>query len=401
MNNYSLAYIKKEDETLKIGLPVVLDKNNASEISTNIFSFLDKSIKSIEYDATNLRYISADGLDIILETKKQCKDITIHNARMGICDILETYGFDNFININKQYRFVSIDGCKVIGKGGHGIIYQISEDTIVKVYIDHSALEVIENERQYARNAFSNGIPTAIAYDVVETKLGYGVIFELINGMTLGQYIAKHPEKLEECSIKFIDLLHTLHTTNANPDLYEDFHQIYLQRAEKAKVYIGEENGETLKKIINCIPLGHGMVHGDYHANNVMIDDAGEVMLIDMADISRGNGFFDLGGTYMIMNFIARIPLVRLFVKNITNVDYKTSIKMWDIMIARYYNTDDEQFLEKQNQLFKAFSSIRIACQIGMPSSRPKIITKLVGLFGKYIVIPRADKYIEILSTLK
>ena len=42
---------------------------------------------------------------------------------------------------------------------------------------------------------FCNAI---IAYDVVETKQGYGVIFELINGMTLGKYLKDHPEQLEQ-----------------------------------------------------------------------------------------------------------------------------------------------------------------------------------------------------------
>lgn len=400
MDNYSKINITNDNDTIKIELPVILDKNNAQGVLTSILKEINKETKSIVFDATNLHYISADGLDVILETKKKYKNIIIDNARIGICDILESYGFDNFVNINKQYRFVSIDGCKVIGQGGHGTIYQIGDDTIIKVYRDHSALEVIENERQYARNAFSNGIPTAIAYDVVETKQGYGVIFELINGMTLGQYLAKHPEDLKDCAIKFADILHTLHNTNASPDLYDDFHEVYLQRAEKAKQYIGEENGEILKRIINCIPKGIGMVHGDYHTNNVMIDGSGEIMLIDMADISRGNSFFDLGGTYMIMNFITRIPLVRLIVKNITGINYKMNMKMWEIMVKRYYHTDDQQFIDKQNELFKAFSYMRIACSTGMKSSRPEFITKIMGLFTKYLVIPKADKYIDLFSSL-
>ena len=38
------------------------------------------------FDATNLKRITADGLDILLELKLKNKDIVMNNAAMGICD---------------------------------------------------------------------------------------------------------------------------------------------------------------------------------------------------------------------------------------------------------------------------------------------------------------------------
>lgn len=400
MDNELNTILTKDNDTLFIKLPIVLDKNNADDIYSTILSNIDETITTIIFNAKELRSISADGLDVILETKKKNKEIVIDNARIGICDILESYGFNNFVNISKQYRFISIKGCKIIGQGGHGTIYKLGEDTIIKVYKDHSPLEVIENERQYARNAFVNGIPTAIAYDIVETEQGYGIVFEMINGMTLGQYLRKNPDKLEEYSVKFAKLLLTLNSTVAEPDLYLDFKQVYLDRSEKAKKYIGEKDGEILKQIIKAIPDGNGMIHGDYHPNNIMIDNAGELLFIDMADISRGNSFFDLGGTYMLMNFIAKIPLLRAILKNITSLNYKECLKMWDILIRTYYNTDDEETIEKYNSQFKAFSNIRIVSSIGMKSSRKEFVTKLMAIYSKIFVIPKAQKYIDIFSNL-
>ncbi len=42
------------------------------------------------------------------------------------------------------------------------------------------------------------------------------------------------------------------------------------------------------------------MIHGDYHTNNVMVQSNGELILIDMADISRGNLLFDIGGAFLM-----------------------------------------------------------------------------------------------------
>ena len=396
MSYYPCLSISKKDSTLYVELNAILDCHNAKETFDYIEKHLDNSVDEIVFNAEKLKYISADGLDVILELKKKYQKIIIDNAYVGINDTLALYGFDRFVDINRQYRFVSIDGCKIIGQGSHGTIYKIADDTIIKVYKDHSPIEVIENERQYAKNAFVNGIPTAIAYDVVETKQGYGVIFEMINGMTLGQYLSANPEKLDEYSVKFANLLYTLHKTNADPNLYDDFEEVIIQRVEALRKYISNEDVETLKKVVKSIPKGYGMIHGDYHPNNVMIDDEGELILIDMADISKGNGFFDLGGSYLVMNFLAKIPLLKMLVKKVTYIDARSNLRMWDILMHTYFNTNDNEVIKKYNKQYRAFSNIRIATSLGMNSSRPKIISKLMTLYIKYIVVPNADKYINL-----
>lgn len=64
---------------------------------------------------------------------------------------------------------------------------------------------------------------------------------------------------------------------------------------------INAEN-DILMKILDSIPDGSVMIHGDYHTNNVMVQSDGELVLIDMADISRGNSLFDIAGSYLVMS---------------------------------------------------------------------------------------------------
>lgn len=400
MEQYPYISVVKNENTLNVELNKVLDRNNAKDTLEYIQSQLDENINQIVFDAGNLKYITADGLDVILELKKKYQNIIINNARVGVYDTLSLYGFDYFVDINKKYRFVSTDGCKIIGQGGHGIIYKIGEDTIIKVYKDHSPIEIIEKERQYAKNAFVNGISTAIVYDVVETKQGYGVIFEMINGMTLGQYLNKHPDELEKYSVKFANLLHSLHVTKADPTLYDDFEEMLIERIEVLRKYLKDEEVEKLEKVIKAIPKGNGMVHGDYHPNNVMIDDEGELILIDMADISRGNGFYDLGGSCLVMNFICKIPLVKWYVKKITSIDAKSCLKMWDIIMSTYHNTNDERILSKYMEQYKAFSNLRITTSIGMNSSHSELLNKVMVLYTRIFVLPKADKYIKLFSNI-
>ncbi len=51
-------------------------------------------------------------------------------------------------------REISIDGAPKIGEGAHGEIFQIDEDTIVKVYRPRVSMEEIKKEKEMARWAF-------------------------------------------------------------------------------------------------------------------------------------------------------------------------------------------------------------------------------------------------------
>ncbi len=401
MDEFKPCQVAKENGTLQIELPSRLDAKNAASVAQVIFGLLDGEIRSIKINARHLKRISPDGLDVILELRKKCRDITVENASMGISDTLESYGFHLFVGIKKQYRFVSVKDCEVIGKGGHGKIFKVGEDTIIKVFTDNSTIEDVERERRFARYAFMHGVPTPITYDVVETELGYGVLFEILNGTTLGKFLTAHPEKFDEYSEKFAGLLCTLNSIEADEDIYPDFVQVYHDRADHAKKYITDSEAETMKRIIDAVPRGTTMIHGDYHPNNVMIDSSGELMIIDMADISRGNGFFDIGGTYTMMKFVPAFPVLNKICMPIMSITPKMALRMWDVLLKKYYGTTDEEKLALYNTRCQAFGMMRIAGNLGMVSARPELLSRIMAKFIKYFIVPREKKYIEIFSGIE
>ena len=60
-------------------------------------------------------------------------------------------GFTDIIDIRKAMREVSVEGCEIIGKGGHGTVYRIDGDTIVKLYNEDEPFDEIEREISYAK----------------------------------------------------------------------------------------------------------------------------------------------------------------------------------------------------------------------------------------------------------
>ncbi len=376
---------------LMITLEGRIDSNNAADVEKSILEIVNTHEgMTVVFDAEKLEYISSAGLRVLLKVMKLFDEpLEVQNVSREVYEIFDVTGFAEMLNVKKALRKVSIEGCEAIGKGGHGKVYRLDDETIIKVYHDNSPLSLIEKEREYAKNAFVNGIPSAIAYDVVQTEEGYGLVFEMAGATTVSKFIMAHPDKLPEYAVKFGKLLKTLNTTEADPSLYGDIKQIYLDRAKKAEEYFTDEENAKIVKMINSIPDGNGMIHGDYHTNNVMVQSDGELVLIDMADISRGNSLFDIGGAFLTM-YLSGMNNPDITLQTI-GIDYEMAKQVWGIMLSTYCGTTDPQRLELISKRCGAFALLRMATTLGMGSKKAK--ERSVGMVAllRQQLFPNAD----------
>ena len=389
--------INEQDGKVIIALKGRIDSNNASQTETEILEIFDKNAdKEISFDATDLEYISSAGLRVLLKAQKsKGTPITIYNVSRDLYEIFETTGFTELLNVKKALRKVSMAGCEKIGQGGHGNVYRLDAETIIKIYHDNSPLSVIEKEREYAKNAFVNGVTSAIAFDIVETEEGYGLVFELAGATTVSKFITEHPDRLQEYAVKFGTLLKTLNSTEADPKLYGDIKQTYLERAEKAKGYFTDEENAKIIKLINSIPDGSGMIHGDYHPNNVMVQSDGELVLIDMADISRGNALYDIGGAFLTM-YLSGMNRPETTRETI-GIDYEMSKQVWGIMLSTYYGTTDPQRLELISKRCGAFALVRMATTLAFGGRAQQVAPAIVAMLRERL-FPAADEICGLLA---
>ena len=91
-------------------------------------------------------------------------------------------------------------------------------------------LDKIEQDRLISRQVFIHGINTAIPYDVVQAGGDYGVVFEMIDALTLGQFLSKIPEKTEEYVHKMTELLKQMHSTEFNEGELPDARNLLYHR---------------------------------------------------------------------------------------------------------------------------------------------------------------------------
>ncbi len=381
-----------DGKTLTIKLPLRIDSGNAADAESEIFGLIGENApESVVLDAEGCEYISSAGLRIVLKLKKAVPDSKVINASTDVYEIFDMTGFSEIIDVKKAFREMSVDGCEIIGQGGHGTVYRINGDTILKLYKESEPLSEIECEIEYARNAFVSGIPTAIPFDVVKCGNCYGSVFELINAETLASAIKKNPDRFDEYSRKYAELVNTLHTTEADTSRLSNIKDLYNQWTDEMSGFLTADEIELIHKIINSVPDRNTFVHGDIHTKNVLIQD-GELVLIDMADITYGHPIFDYLGMSLTHVIAGRENPERPHM--ILDLDYETGLRLWNDLLKARFGSLGEEGIKQMNDLFFAFGMLKFTIASAVNKSHDDEFVKfLVGL-SRERFFPNAEKLI-------
>ena len=290
-----------------IRIPERIDSGNASEFEKALFEAAGGCGDSITIDASDTSYISSAGLRVFLKLKKTAAgDVAIINASPEVYDIFEVTGFTSLINVSKKLREINVDGCEVIGEGANGKVYRIDDETIIKVFAPGISMDIVKEERDFAQAAFIAGVPTAISYDVVKCGDSYGAVYEMLNAKTVAAVIKENPERAEELGKRLGKLLRNLHETQADTTVLSNMLEIYKQRVGSLSKFYTEDEVEKIKSLYDLLPQKTTLVHGDFHAKNVMLMND-ELVFIDMGDVGYGHPLQDIGGTYLGMVRIGKI----------------------------------------------------------------------------------------------
>lgn len=349
---------KSENGALTVFLSGRIDSANAEEKESALNKIINEnSFDELVLDAENLDYISSAGLRVILRIRKANPTLKIVNVSTDVYEILDMTGFTEMIPVEKAYRRLSVDGCRVIGKGAKGTVYRFDEETIIKVYKNADSLPAIKKERELARKAFVLGIPTAIPYDVVKVGESYGSVFELLNAESYSSLIAKNPEKLDEYVELYASLLKKIHTTEAKKGEMADIKALVLEWADVSAPFMEQQDAVKLKKLIKAVPDTLNILHCDYHTNNIMMQN-GETLLIDMDTLSQGHPVFELANIYITyVGFGEEDPTV---VESFIGLPYDTARKVWEKFLPLYLGTDDAAVIKDVEDKAKLLSYTRL-----------------------------------------
>ena len=329
-----------DKEILYIAIEGRIDASNAAEVENRIFDIKNDNFgKHTVLDADRLEYISSAGLRVILRLRKEEPKLAIINVAPDVYEVFDMTGFTDMVTVEKAYPRMSVEGCEFIAKGANGAVYRYDDETIIKTYFAKDALPEIKQERENARKAFVLGINTAIPYGIVRVGDGYGTVTELLNATSVTKLIRKSPDDLTEAVKYYVDMLKSIHEIEAEEGSVPDMKETALEWADFVAAHIPEEQGKKLRALIEAVPKQNTMMHGDYHTNNIMVQN-GEPILIDMDTLCMGHPIFEIGS--MFNAFVGYSELDHQNMMDFFGYSFETAGRFFNMSLKSYLGTDDD-----------------------------------------------------------
>ena len=329
-----------DKDILYIAVEGRVDASNAADAEKKIFEIKNANPdKHVVLDAEKLEYVSSAGLRVILKLRKEAPKLAIINVIPEVYEVFDMTGFTDMVTIEKAYKRMSVEGCEFIAKGANGAVYRYDDETILKTYFAKDALPEIKQERENARRAFVLGINTAIPYGIVRVGDSYGTVTELLNAESVTKLIRKNPEHLEQPVKYYIDMLKSIHAIKVEDGEVPDMKETALVWADFVASHLPEAQSKKLRVLIEAVPKKNTLMHGDYHTNNIMVQN-GEPLLIDMDTLCMGHPVFELGS--MFNAFIGYSELDHQVTMNFYGYTHETAEKFWDMALKAYLGTEDE-----------------------------------------------------------
>ena len=329
-----------DKDILYIAIKGRIDTSNALMAEEKIFSIKnDHSGKHVVIDADDLSYISSAGLRVILRLRKETPDLAIINVAPSVYEIFDMTGFTDMVKVEKAYKKMSVEGCEFIAKGANGAVYRYDDETILKVYFAKDALPEIQQERENARRAFVLGINTAIPYGIVRVGEGYGTVTELLNATSVTKLIRANTDDLSAPLKYYVDMLKSIHAVEVTDGDLPDMREVALGWADFVSDHLPKAQAEKLRALVEAVPKRNTLLHGDYHTNNIMVQN-GEPLLIDMDTLCMGHPVFELGS--MFNAFVGYDELDQSSTMAFFGYSNEIAVKFWEESLKMYLGTDDE-----------------------------------------------------------
>ena len=135
-----------------------------------------------------------------------------------------------------------------------------------------------------------------------------------------------------------------LHSTHAKPGDVPDIREFAMDCVRYAQQLLPEEAGKKLQTMMEAIPDRDTLLHGDYHTNNIVMQND-EVLILDMDTLYCGHPVFELASMYMA--FVGFGELDPAVVRNFLKMPYETAKEFWKKSLKRYLNTENQEYVDE------------------------------------------------------
>lgn len=277
---------QNDNGQLTIAISGRIDAAEAQKLQKELMDIVDGQdrVDSVVIDAVQMTFISSMGLRVMLMLKKKIDDLRIIGVCPDVYNVFALTGFNKILTIEKALPNVSVEGCLQV----HGMkdVYQLTDDTVLKVFPAGTAKADVDHEVAMAKEVFVLGVPTAMAFDIVMVDGRYGLIYESTTPMSIK-------------AIALGKMLRNLHDQKVDPEegAFVYGHNELKKRIQALEPYLGDDAVSKLLQMIKVLPDATSLLHGNLTLDSIMKQN-NEAIFTDMGRVCYGHPVLDFSHLY-------------------------------------------------------------------------------------------------------
>ena len=181
----------------------------------------------------------------------------------------------------------------VLAKRENKVVYKDGA-LAAKVFDECYPKSDILNEALNQARVEETGLNIPKIEEVTKIDGKWAIISTFIDGKTLAELMAEHPEKEDEYLNLFVDI------------------QVKIL-SQKAPLL--NKLKDKMKRKISGMPNHTKVCHGDFNPSNIIIDESGTPYVIDWSHATQGNGSADAARTYLLFRLNHQEELAEKYMK--------------------------------------------------------------------------------------
>lgn len=175
------------------------------------------------------------------------------------------------------------------------VIYR-EDDRCVKSFNENYSKADVLNEALNQARVEETGLNIPKILEVTMTSGTCAIVSEFIQGKTLAQLMAEHPEKQEEYLTLLVDLQLEVQSKKC---------PMLNKLKDKMKRKISQANLDATTRYdlhtrLEGMPKHTKLCHGDFNPSNIIIREDGTAFILDWSHATQGNASADAARTYLL-----------------------------------------------------------------------------------------------------
>ena len=190
----------------------------------------------------------------------------------------------------------------LLSRGTTSDVYALGEDTVVKVPRPEVPDRWIDVEASHAMAVHEAGLPTPNVVDVIDVDDRRSIVFERVRGPSMLNELAASPQRADHLAREMAAIQREFHTAEAPVELPHQRGRVAGKIA--SSVPTSEQDRLEAARLLDGLPDGTSICHGDIHPGNILIGSDGPVV-IDWFDAAGGHRLSDIVRSSLLVRPLA------------------------------------------------------------------------------------------------